>query len=83
MLPVAHSMKPATMKPAQLSVLSSATAVIAGEKADRDISPKDMGETDAATVPSILLRLSFYLLETRNITNFLEHLAAPQYFLGD
>jgi len=51
-------MKPATMKPAQLRVESSATAVIAGEKADRDISPKDMGESDTVGAVSILL---FYL----------------------
>jgi hypothetical protein len=48
-------MKPATMKPAQLSVDSSATAVIAGEKADRDISPEDMCESDTAVVVSILV----------------------------
>jgi hypothetical protein len=52
-------MKPATMKPAQLSVESRATAVIAGEKADRDISPKDMGESDTVVAVSILSVLRF------------------------
>jgi hypothetical protein len=53
------------MKPLQLSVESSATAVMAGEKADRDISPEDMGETDASIAPSILLRF-FSALFVRN-----------------
>ena len=58
MLPVAHSINPDTMKPLQLNVLSSATAVIAGEKAEWDISQKDMGESDTVGATSILL---FYL----------------------
>ena len=46
------------MKPLQLSVESSATAVMAGEKADRDISPKDMGESDTVGAASILVQNS-------------------------
>jgi len=44
------------MKPAQLSVESSATAVMAGEKAEWDISPKDMCESDTVGAASILVR---------------------------
>jgi hypothetical protein len=42
------------MKPLQLSVESSATAVIAGEKAEWDISPEDICESDTVVAVSIL-----------------------------
>jgi len=52
-------MKPDTMKPDQPRVDSSATAVIAGEKADRDIRQKVMTIGMAPTPQSILINADF------------------------